>query len=75
MLKFGGFLALSAVVFLAGCQQVSWRPEDKVLWDRANELAHKYMIVDTHMDVPHQLEKKMEDISQETSGDFDYPRA
>ncbi len=75
MLKFGGFLVLSAVALLAGCQQVSWRAEDEALWDRANELAHKYMIVDTHMDVPHQLEKKMEDISQETSGDFDYPRA
>ncbi len=33
------------------------------------------MIVDTHMDVPYQLQKKMEDISQETSGNFDYPRA
>lgn len=75
MLKFGGFLVLSAVVLLAGCQQVSWRPQDKALWDRANELAHKYMIVDTHIDVPYQLQKKMEDISQETSGDFDYPRA
>jgi membrane dipeptidase len=33
------------------------------------------MIVDMHMDVPYQLEKKMEDIAQSTSGDFDYPRA
>ena len=75
MLKFGGFLILSATVLLAGCQQAGWRPQDKALWDRADELAHKYMIIDTHMDVPYQLEKKMEDISQETSGDFDYPRA
>ncbi len=75
MLKSGGFGVLSAVVLLAGCQQVAWKPQDKTLWDRADELAHKYMIVDTHMDVPYQLQKKMEDISQETSGDFDYPRA
>jgi membrane dipeptidase len=75
MLKSGGFGVLSAVVLLAGCQQLSWRPQDKALWNRADELAHKYMIVDTHMDAPSQLQKKMEDVSQETSGDFDYPRA
>jgi len=75
MLKSVGFVVLSAVVLLAGCQQLSWRPQDKALWNRADELAHKYMIVDTHMDVPSQLQKKMEDVSQETSGDFDYPRA
>ncbi len=75
MLKSCGFVVLSAVVLLAGCQQQSWRPQDKELWDRADELAHKYMIVDTHLDVPGQLQEKMEDVSQETSGDFDYPRA
>ncbi len=75
MLKSGGFGLLSAVVLLAGCQQLSWRPQDKTLWNRADELAHKYMIVDTHLDVPYQLQKKMEDVSQKTSGDFDYPRA
>ena len=36
----------------------------------------KYIIVDTHQDVPHRLQKKMEDISGRTKeGDFDYPRA
>ena len=75
MLKPGRFWVLSAVVLLAGCQQPCWKPQDKALWDRADELAHKYMIVDTHMDVPHQLQEKPEDISQQTSGHFDYPRA
>jgi membrane dipeptidase len=43
---------------------------------KAQDLAHKYMIVDTHMDVPYRLKKKMEDISEKTEGgDFDYPRA
>jgi membrane dipeptidase len=43
---------------------------------KAQELAHKYMIIDTHMDVPYRLKKKMEDISEKTAGgDFDYPRA
>jgi len=43
---------------------------------KAEELARKYMIVDTHLDVPYRLKKKMEDISETTAGgDFDYPRA
>ncbi len=43
---------------------------------KADELAKKYLIVDTHQDVPYRLKKKMEDISQRTEhGDFDYPRA
>ena len=42
----------------------------------AKELARKCLIIDTHQDVPHRLQKKMEDISTRTSGgDFDYPRA
>jgi len=36
----------------------------------------KYIIVDTHQDVPYRLKKKMEDISRRTEeGDFDYARA
>ncbi len=43
---------------------------------KAQELARKYMIIDTHLDVPYRLKKKMEDISLRTAGgDFDYPRA
>jgi membrane dipeptidase len=43
---------------------------------KAQELARKYMIVDTHLDVPYRLKKKMEDISKRTAGgNFDYPRA
>jgi membrane dipeptidase len=46
------------------------------LKEKAEELAQKYMIIDTHMDVPYRLKKKMEDISERTAGgDFDYPRA
>jgi membrane dipeptidase len=43
---------------------------------KAEELTQKYMIIDTHLDVPYRLKKKMEDISVRTAGgDFDYPRA
>jgi len=46
------------------------------LKEKAQELARKYMIIDTHLDVPYRLKKKMEDISVRTAGgDFDYPRA
>ena len=42
----------------------------------AKELAQKCLMIDTHQDVPHRLQKKMEDISEKTlGGDFDYPRA
>ena len=46
------------------------------LKEKAEELAQKYMIIDTHLDVPYRLKKKMEDISVRTAGgNFDYPRA
>jgi membrane dipeptidase len=46
------------------------------LKEKAEELARKFMIIDTHLDVPYRLKKKMEDISVRTAGgDFDYPRA
>ncbi len=42
----------------------------------ARELSKKYLITDTHIDVPYRLEEKYEDVSLATeSGDFDYPRA
>ncbi len=62
--------------FIIGCQQQATALTDSELKIKANEIAQKYMIVDTHQDVPYRLIKKMEDISQRTEkGDFDYPRA
>jgi len=60
------------------CQQ---KPTPKALTDaelreKANKLAHEFIIVDTHVDVPYRLGEKMADISQRTpDGDFDYVRA
>ena len=43
--------------------------------EKAEILAHKYIIVDTHIDVPYRLYLKMEDISKATTdGNLDYPR-
>ena len=61
---------------IIGCQQQATALTDSELKIKANEIAQKYMIVDTHQDVPYRLIKKMEDISQRTEkGEFDYPRA
>ncbi len=43
---------------------------------KASRLAQKFLIVDTHIDVPYRLLRKMEDISVRTAdGEFDYVRA
>ncbi len=49
---------------------------DEELKKKANELAHKYIITDGHIDLPYRLRNKMEDVSKRTgSGEFDYVRA
>ena len=61
---------------IIGCQQQAKILTDAQMKIRAKEIAQKYMIVDTHQDVPYRLMKKMEDISKRTKeGEFDYPRA
>ncbi|MCH7665536.1 MAG: dipeptidase [Acidobacteria bacterium] len=51
------------------------RPEGS--HQRADQLAHEFLLVDTHIDVPYRLAKGGdEDLSRRTEGgDFDYPRA
>ena len=49
---------------------------DAALRQKADELAHRFVIFDTHVDLPWRLYKKMEDVSVATKGgNFDYPRA
>lgn len=55
---------------------ISQNEIDDELYNKAVELAHKFIIIDTHVDVPYRLQKKWEDISQKTSGGhFDFERA
>ncbi len=55
---------------LAGCGQ----PTSEA--DRSTELAQRFLLIDTHIDVPYRLHKGWEDVSVATEGgDFDYPRA
>lgn len=66
-------LALLAVFALLSCQSQS---SDDVLNTKAQALAQKFIIIDTHVDVPYRLREKMEDISVRTpGGDFDYVRS
>ncbi len=55
---------------------------DEELKTLADQLAHEYIIVDGHVDLPYRMEvkgfmvqKTVEDVSVETSGNFDYPKA
>jgi len=42
----------------------------------AKQISKKYIITDSHIDVPYRLEELYEDVSSATEkGDFDYPRA
>ena len=55
---------------------VSTCSNDQALRNKANVLAHKFIITDGHIDVPWRLNKGYEDLSVRTkSGDFDYVRA
>ena len=46
-------------------------------YDRqAAELVSKYLLVDTHIDVPYRIHYEWQDVTQATEkGEFDYPRA
>jgi membrane dipeptidase len=78
------FYSIVLILALAviGCQQNQPQPQpakpltDAELREKANKLAHEFIIVDTHVDIPYRLREKMEDISVQTAGgDFDYVRA
>ncbi len=64
------------VTFMVACRQQTRVSVDEEVRTRANKLAQKLIIIDTHQDTPYRLQKKMQDISKRTkTGDFDYPRA
>jgi membrane dipeptidase len=68
-------IVLMLVAALTGCATTE-EPMPTDLQAKADELAQRLLIADTHIDVPYRLEVKMEDVSERTEGgDFDYPRA
>ncbi len=72
------YIVLFMVILFSsrGFSQSSKQNYAPKLLEKANMLAQKIIIIDTHIDVPYRLDTKWEDISQRTeNGDFDYPRA
>lgn len=74
--------AASTVLGLTGCSESTTEPASKTeaaaeaTVDRGTELSRRFLLIDTHIDVPYRLHKGWEDVSVATdSGDFDYPRA
>ncbi|GAB4191671.1 MAG: dipeptidase [Wenzhouxiangellaceae bacterium] len=43
--------------------------------DRAKNLSQRFIIADTHIDVPYRIYDEWQDVVGETTMDFDYPRA
>lgn len=51
-------------------------PQGSLANSTASDISKKYIITDTHIDVPYRLEDVYEDVSAATEkGDFDFPRA
>ena len=69
------FRNLSGLLMLALCAP-GWAASSGSASDRAQEMAQRLLIVDSHIDVPYRLEGRYADVTHATKGgDFDYPRA
>ena len=50
--------------------------DEKSVEKQASDMAHKYLLADTHIDVPYRLHNGWVDVTTSaTDGEFDYPRA
>jgi len=84
-MKFHTALCVLLVLFLFSCSEKKpvERMNDDQLRTYADELAHKYIITDGHVDLPYRLKIKNFRVDREymgipiktTEGDFDYERA
>ncbi len=73
MTRFAPFFFVAAIV-ISGCADQAAQSDN--LAERADEIAHKYIMVDGHVDIPYRMMNRFEDISGRTlGGDFDYVRA
>jgi len=65
-----------SLVWSVCCSPPAGGGPDARLKAKARRLARELMLIDTHMDVPYELQKKMRDISvRNEEGHFDYVRA
>lgn len=72
--------ALAVATLLAACADPTEQPAHEVtevdMNARAVELSRRFLLVDTHIDVPYRLKEHPADVSGRTDGgDFDFPRA
>jgi membrane dipeptidase len=68
-------IALPMLLDLAGTPNVQ-AETDAELRKKADRLAHEILLLDTHLDTPYELQKRMQDISGRIEGGhFDYVRA
>lgn len=79
-MSFRSMTASLLVLAIAACGSAEKEPAAEAaagdITARAQDIAKKSIIIDTHIDVPYRLEEKWEDVTQATeSGDYDYPRA
>ena len=51
------------------------KPIDSTLWKKAEQFCKKYILVDTHIDLPDWLYDEWFDVTQPSKGEIDYPRA
>ncbi len=72
-------LTASLLLLLAGCASgpaVSSGPSEQRLEQRAEQIAQRALVIDTHIDVPYRIRAHYEDVTKATDGgDFDLPRA
>jgi membrane dipeptidase len=74
-MKLSSRIGLAAVVAVTLSTAVA-ESQKSDLASSANAVAQKYLLVDTHIDVPYRLEDEWADVTVKTEdGDFDYERA
>ena len=69
-------LLLMCTAFCLSLMMTNASANQPPIKQKASEVAQKYMLADTHIDVPYRLEAGWVDVTAATEGgDFDYPRA
>ncbi|MGD8781643.1 MAG: dipeptidase [Ignavibacteria bacterium] len=74
------FFLVVSIISCQSSEQKKQEPKEnkvkkEITFEYAKELAHKFIIVDGHIDLPYRLEDKYEDVSVRTeTGHCDYPR-
>jgi len=70
------FIAGLAAILVMTVNTVAAEVKKPDLASSANLVAQKYLLLDTHVDVPYRLEEEWSDVTEKTEdGDFDYERA